>query len=372
MRPRLHIFVPENDMALSAGIANYTPPPVGWKMHLAGEALPIAYASDGDLLLTNGFNASRFQEIRRLLHCDIAEASRSDILSGNYDVMPWGWSRYTRRLLADSGVPQERLPSDEFLDTIRELSHRRTAIEVNSHIRVNFPHLHIPPEAVEISSPEQLKSFLECGSTGVLKQPWSGSSRGVMFIGNSTKNALNFGEGSIRRQGSVMWETALPGLRDFATLWYCSEGKARFEGYSMSITDGAGRYLGNIVESQEVLKSRICGSDIAPELLQSYTDGVGHAIEGVIAPGYSGPVGVDMLIYRDCDGGASIAPCLEANIRFTMGFVAEGLSAKSDGEIRGTLRVERYDSPLLHLPSTVILSQPGEYLYCVTEENVLF
>jgi hypothetical protein len=38
--------------------------------------------------------------------------------------------------------------------------------------------------------------------------------------------------------------------------------------------------------------------------------------------GYTGYLGVDMMIYRDADGGLRLNPCMEINLRMNMGVVS--------------------------------------------------
>ena len=54
--------------------------------------------------------------------------------------------------------------------------------------------------------------------------------------------------------------------------------------------------------------------------------------------GYNGPVGIDMMIVRDDSNEPQIHPCVEINLRQTMGMAAVTLSERGE---RGSMRIAR-------------------------------
>ncbi len=52
----------------------------------------------------------------------------------------------------------------------------------------------------------------------------------------------------------------------------------------------------------------------------------------VLGNGYEGPLGVDMMVCGDGGSDCWIAPCVEINLRYTMGFVARGVWSKLEKE----------------------------------------
>lgn len=362
---RLHIFVPENDLALAAGKSNYTPPPIGWKMHLAGEALPMCYGNPGDMFITEGFNDDTLRRLQTLLGDDIRPASRSEIASGDYLPCPWGWSAYTRSLMKDYGVPEAILPDADTIERLRQLGHRRTSIEINRLLAeaLPFPTPALPVELNDISEVE--KTLSESGDF-YLKQPWSGSGRGVIpTAGASAASVMQFAAGSIRRQGSVIIEKALESVGDFAMLWNIKGGKAEFAGYSRFLTHNTGgKYAGNLVASQDGILADILSLGISENHLEQLVATLPSALEQTIGSSYEGPAGIDMLAYRTQDSILP-APCIELNLRYTMGFVAKGIADRLNPEKRMILAVvtqEEFDK----LPEgATALSQPGPYYYVI-------
>ncbi|MDE7125612.1 MAG: hypothetical protein K2O12_03925, partial [Muribaculaceae bacterium] len=293
--PRLHIFNPENDGALAFGKANYTPPASAWQMHLSGEAMPLWYGSAGDRFISYGINARWLDSVCGRMNIDIDVASDVEIASGNFVPCPWGWSDYARRLLYDAGYPGGSLPSDESISCWRALSNRALTVKFNSLLAGRFGIDAPVPEVVV--DPERLR-YLCSVSEGYIKQPWSCSGRGVMHTASvSVGEAVRRSQGAIRRQGAVMWEPALDRVCDFAMLFTCTGGTAVFEGLSMFISDPSGRYGGNVLDTQCAIEHKIF-SHLECGTRQRIQTAVTAVVNELIAPYYSGPMGVDMMIYR--------------------------------------------------------------------------
>ena len=51
-------------------------------------------------------------------------------------------------------------------------------------------------------------------------------------------------------------------------------------------------------------------------------EAVRSVLQEVYGSTYAGCIGVDMLVYRQKDGSFAIHPCIEINMRYTMGMVA--------------------------------------------------
>lgn len=138
-------------------------------------------------------------------------------------------------------------------------------------------------------------------------------------------------------------EPHLHRLRDFATLFHCQGGEVTYRGLSLFATDAAGNYSGNIVASRQVLRDMLgIDLDLTVERLK-------RALKECIE-GYAGWVGVDMMEHRLADGTRAIAPCIEVNLRMTMG-VAALFAADSP-----LFRSMGVDAALLHvaLPGTTL------------------
>lgn len=287
---KVHLFNPENDLALASGKANYTPPLPVKRFKEALAQLPRWYADADDVILT-------------------PEVTLTD-LPADAVPTPWGWSANAIAQFRKAGLDGP-FPDAEI---IRRLSHRRTALNLHRELQKSGLPYPLPPEPQEITD----AGLISSGEI-MLKSPWSCSGRGVIDCsGMSRESIINIAQGIIRRQGSVMVEPKLDKTKDFALLYEIEKGEVTFKGISSfftSSTDTA--YGGNLCAPQEELRT-----DLPQEQLEATVPAVASALSRIIAPYYSGPVGVDMVLYGP---EQTICPTIEVNLRRTMGFVALAL-----------------------------------------------
>lgn len=313
--PYLHIFNPENDFALALGRRAFTPDKGALAIRRAGQLLPLWWASEGDRVLVEN-DADILRRAEQMIRTHNLPARVTTVIDPALKPSPWGWSHHTRQMLLKAGADARLLPSDSWLDNLRDLSHRHTAVRIARLIGVEA-HL-IPIEAT--STDEAWRAIRRFKTDAVVKLPWSSSGRGVIYTNAYSESTLaGYIVGMIRRQGSVTIEPRYNRMRDFAMLFSSSEGGDRvvYEGLSSFLTDNRGFYAGNIVASQDTI-SRHIGLDTSHLIVP-----LCRALREVTAPvGYEGPIGVDMLIYKESGDEIRIAPCIEVNFRRTMGFAA--------------------------------------------------
>lgn len=307
----LHFFNPENDLALASGLTSYTPPAAARNLRRGSCLLPMLWADDDDrILVIDEYSEAEELRMRQLsgFQGEIVRSGR-----GQHLPQPWGWSHYAASLFERLGVDSALLPSQPQLEAYRELSHRRTAIEILRQL--NYPSELLPVEAFTAA---EARAAVDRFGRAVVKQPWSCSGRGVFFSPEMAEGQLSsIIEASVRRQGRVIVEPMFDRELDFACLFRSSDGKVSFEGFSMFQTSADGRYGGNVVAPQDYIASRL-PLDILSPIIPRLED----ILTRLTASTYEGWMGVDMLSYRSADGDIQIAPCIELNLRRTMGVAA--------------------------------------------------
>lgn len=335
--PKIHIFNPDTDLALASGLITYTPPGGIAAFQKQCSLLPALWAERGDFVVTHYCSNPE-----KLIGYDIAEERGVNIISlenvppecKHLPVIPWGWNSSLASRLIRAGFCRSVIPSKEKLSSIRTLSHRR--ISITFHELLN-QELHESGILIprEIDSPEEVVEAVNKWDNVYLKAPWSSSGKGVIFANRGNIYDLSQRVAAIiRRQGSIMVEKAEPRSLDFASEWIIDDGNALFQGWSLFETDSEGSYKGNIIASQEKLTT-ILSAHIPFESIKRIQKAQKYALDTLVAPYYSGPVGVDMLMTED----GRINPCVEINLRHTMGLAALLINRRSEGLISGILRV---------------------------------
>lgn len=319
---RLHIFNPDSDYALASNREYYTPPSSIVALRMKKCLLPALYASPGDCILTLDSNAGTLKDLeyhdiclKKDIHIYSIEniGNKKDFLLSLHPE-PWGWNKNIRRILLDHIGDMHGIPSLESLDELRELSHRRTTIKFLEQLsEVLDTEISMPREVFNV---EEAMKIYHPEKDVFFKAPWSSSGRGIMRTDDLEPYIIRpWLSGIIKKQGSVMAEKAYAKSLDFATEWLCENGKAKYLGISVFNASRRGKYHYNHNGTQDELNRIILQhtSSLGDELLECQK----NALENLIAKKYEGPVGIDMLV---TDKGV-INPCVEINLRHTMGMI---------------------------------------------------
>lgn len=302
----LHIFNPENDMALADGKPGYTPPATIRLMRKELCGLPSWWAAQEDVVW-DGASPLHLQE--------------GDV------IRPWGWSPALKHQLRLAGVGEQWLPTDGQLDHLRQLSHRRTAVEALLRLKATGMEGLVGESRLCASNEEWRQAMQEWGQT-LLKSPWSSSGKGLMMA--DKPQAERWAQRVIRQQGSVVAEQWQDRQADFAMEFWChGGGQVSYEGLSLFTTNDQGAYQGNWVAPErekmallaQIADARVLGA--VQKWWMQYLSEVD----------YEGPVGVDMLLTRR----GEICPCVEINWRMTMGLVSVWMARQGR---RGRMVVE--------------------------------
>lgn len=345
---RLHFYNPENDLALASGLVRYTPPSVAVRMRRAGCLLPLFWADEGDAVLV--IDDYDREQAERIVRRDGLKGRIVEQAPEGFRPDPWGWSSYTAEVFRRAGVDEGLLPSARELEQLRQLSHRRTSIEILRRLGVDEGLLPVEARSVE----EALAAVKRFGE-GVVKQPWSCSGRGVFYSGELSLSKMSeIISGTVRRQGSVIVEPRFERRQDFAMLFRVESGNVRFHGYSLFQTLPGGFYSGNVVAPQEFIASKL-----PTELTEPLIPRLEQILAELIPAWYDGWAGIDMLTYSptpelsasDAKASTLICPCIELNLRRTMGVAA--LAAAG--------RIGVSDPLLLNLSSPDFLSPLSDF-----------
>ena len=178
---------------------------------------------------------------------------------------------------------------------------------------------------------EELENKVEKWGRIVLKSPWSSSGRGVRYaIPDTLHQHLAWAGKVVRTQGHLMVEKMLEKVMDFGMEFSIgTDGIVRYEGLSLFKTVG-GAYEGSVLATEEE-KMEILTTYISETLLEEVYTFICLWMKNKLQGRYHGFFGVDMMVVKDSEQGLAIDPCVEINLRRTMGHVALALSPKERG-----------------------------------------
>ncbi|MCK9303139.1 MAG: hypothetical protein PHU62_08050 [Bacteroidales bacterium] len=304
---KVYVFNPDHDLALANGDENFFPPLSAQKFALDAQLLPLQCFKDQWVLNSDNFIVNSKGEF-------------SNNFSEKIIFYPWGWNNAILKRLQNLNLGSSLLPSKQDVDKIRQLSHRKTAVEamtyLQTRIKIKFPEI-----AQQLCSASEIENFTKNHNEVVFKAPWSGSGKGIIInigkLNNINRNRCNK---IIEKQGSIIAEKKLDVVQNFAMEFRCENLKTDFFGYSLFNTTNC-TYNENILlpdNKIEILLSKYTSI----ETLYAIQSSLKKFITKNIAPFYSGYLGVDMFIYKEQEKYL-LNPAVEINLRMTMGIVSK-------------------------------------------------
>ncbi len=346
----MHLFYPSHDIALAHGVKHFNPPAA----------------------------ALRLQEDLAYLY----EIWNQPFLHHETTIpIPWGWDWDTRDLICRGyGVKRSQLPTDEDLEQIRQLSNRRTSIQLLEKLAEKTQLW--PKEfrkVVDLTLPKYLDTedklwqFITehdaAGKPFVLKTPWSSSGRGLHVSRTRTQNGLVVDNsrtilmkqalGTIHKMGGILGEEWIDRkAQDFAMLFYASSKEVRFIGYSLFDNDesanGTTYRQGYLLSNEKIMKRLSLPLEILSSIAQAYEEILTEMLRPFLGKTWHlGYLGIDMMTYYEGANEAKneveneteniggneakniaknkaknepqttlkLHPCIELNLRCTMGVV---------------------------------------------------
>lgn len=317
--PVIHLFNPENDLAIANNGDHYMAPPAARAIAYDLSCLPVWYADESEQVLTdNKIDLSDFSQLGSFP----LQVGAGGIGDRPSEFVPWGWSNEIYHRLLRYGVDKTMLPTPEELAGIRACSHRSVTIKILDYLRESGYELLPAVNPIRLRTATEVKSFLESAFRTVLKAPWSGSGKGLSWGRGVYDTTLErWSNGILRRQGEIIGEPYYDKVVDFAMEFYSNgNGKVDFAGYSYFLTDKKGVYKENFLASDRAIAHKL-GHFIPVASLQNLQMHLSRILALFLNGIYKGYLGIDMMIYEE-KNVYHLHPCVEMNLRMNMGMVS--------------------------------------------------
>lgn len=237
--------------------------------------------------------------------------------------LPWGWDWDTREYIARHlGIKRCNLPDDSQLEALRQLSSRRSSITI---LRALGYEKNLPQY---LTNEQELTDFVmrmdKESHDFVLKTPWSSSGRGLIRSTVTPRSIMmTRAMSTVRKMGGIMAERWHDKVQDFAMLFFIGHDGVSFVGYSLFDNEESGTYRQGYLLSNDEIERRL-----------SVPVGILHTLRGKLKmvmdemfssffnlPWQVGFAGIDMITYHN-SSQTDVFPCIELNLRCTMGVVA--------------------------------------------------
>jgi len=332
----IHYFNPGHETAVLNASKHYHPPAHIAKMQADLAFLPAWYASAGDFVymetpLPEDFRLSckplDFQ-VKQLTPADFSE-NRETFQHATVDL--WGISpqsvyffeKLSEQWNLSLAVPEWK---EEFRFLGSRFASQKFLASLLNHIPEIEPEIY-PQFVSSIETIEQLT--VQSQEQLLVKSPYSSSGRGLIWLppAKLAQSERQLLAGMLKKQRQVSIEKALDKQLDFSMQFeITAEGKTQFRGFSIFQTNAKGAYEKSRLDSQERLEEQIT-SFIDKKLLFQAQKSLTEIIREMVAPYYTGIIGIDMLVYKTGDF-YRLHPCVEINMRKNMGYLAVRLAEK--------------------------------------------
>ena len=344
---QIHFFNPDHDIALALNQRRFATPHVGRQMRSDLGYIPALWAEDGDVVVVEDIDAAELLYKRHKLTSRArvefvtTEQLENTVSGDGYRFAPWGWNKSIRSTFLDAKIPKTMLPSEQQLDSIRMLSNRALAVKLLSSMKGMQGVIGL---SAVCNSSEEVKEALKLHKDIVVKAPWSSSGRGVRYISiddGPNENVQKWINNTLEKQGSIIVEKKCRKIQDFAMEFQAkADGKVVYDGLSLFTTKN-GAYTGNILLPEDE-KEEYLHRYLSPTLLDEVKKQIETFLTKEINGAYTGPLGVDMMIcspWKEGTFDVVLNPCIEINMRRTMGHVALALTRRGQ---RGIMSID-YD-----------------------------
>jgi len=347
---KLFAFYHTCEMAVVIGHNSYQPPAHLKRFENELSALPLWLGDDIDFVLVES-------EIDRDFIDKLEDwgVKSPQFISSNTEIdeaielqpHPWGWSPLAHKKLLPFFRGKVSHPMVPWHDFHKKLLSRFTGLELAATVCKllgDDDHIFIPELPKVLTSAESIAAIeADMVSPILLKTPWSASGRGLFKIRSRQENAAqnNWVLGRLRLHGALLAEPFLDKLQDLSFHFWV-EDDIDFLGTTFFNTDKAGQFLGCYIEppSVDFMDAKLMGHIVerAAQLLL-------HSLKQMrINERYRGPIGIDAMFFKTQSGLVKLHPCIEINLRYTMGLVNLFLKKHIHAESVGYWNIERISS----------------------------
>lgn len=331
---RLHVFNPENDLALANFSPHFIPPRSARQMAADLAALPVWWACPGDAVRASSADGEALRDGGCGAALPAVTWTEGESPAGVSAVLPWGWSPLLVEQLRRAGVPPQVLPDAGALAACRYWSGRARAVELldwlrspSSAVGRTWGH-RLCGRSFYCTDEDSIARLLARFPDTLLKAPWSGSGKGLRLgRGGYVPPLTGWCRRVLREQGGVVVEPIYNKVYDLAMEFFSDgQGRVAFQGLSRFFTTARGTYVGNSVTDGGA-HGRWLSERVPRDMWLMLADELAACFSARIGRAYCGPLGVDMMLCRvEGHGELCLHPCVEVNLRRTMGQVAVDLA----------------------------------------------
>ncbi len=342
--PDLYYFNPTCDIASANNTLSFKPNRILTQFENDLAFLPAYLAKPTDVVLMPEYEDLAFVEFLyqigfrlpgQVLRSDVWQEHQK-IFSDIHAFKPWGWALNMIHQLKKIPHLESQKDLPKWNDSLRNSLSRLSAQKVlTSILETENSNIYISDISQKLSNLQEVEDFLKNNAPVVLKEPWSSSARGNMLI---QKPYLNQPirqriESVLSKQGFLMGEKWFHKQLDFSLHFLLENGQVTLVGESYFETNSKGQYQASYIHQKPLMNKATQAflEDNLPQVKQALTKALSKHKD---LHWYEGNFGVDLMLVLENDR-LRFHPCVEINLRNTMGTVALFLEQKIHPDAKG-------------------------------------
>lgn len=332
----IYYFNPTCELAVANGSFSYQPPLLLQEMERDLSALPFAFCTENDFVLTDNHPSADFLQKMRIAGFNLPQfcclAELEAFPDGTFEsIRPWGWSpavHFKLKNLKEKCTNSfKESPVFNWKDEHKLLFERSTSLSfLTELLESDPPDWFIKKEMVgeKITNCEEIELLLAKHSPLVLKAPLSSSGRGIQIIRNAKLNASNkqWISGVLKQQSYLIAEPFLNKLIDLSFQFrVLANSKIEYLGFSVFETNSNGQYRGTLIHPDLKKIAPAENASELQEMINTTADIIGNSLEkSNYANWHRGFLGVDAMFFKHQER-LMLQPCIEINSRMNMGIL---------------------------------------------------
>lgn len=345
--PVVHYYNPNAEYYAAAGAVGrrYQPTKMELAIEQDLEMVTLAWCRRDDIVLVRKHPGREHLEYLKNLGFELPEIIQSDELDDRKlgGLRPWAWSSDAVDLLKPyAGQVSEKLawqwrealPALWFSKEIGMMLSEKLGLSENVGVFCKSFE-----EALTVTEQYILQGDV------LIKAAHACAGRGHMRVKKNEGDSYHrWLKNTLVAHGGVCIEPWLDRELDFSSLYEMkADGVVDFLGMTVMENDASGRFLGSRVShkwgsefDEEMRRFLFCEENVN----KWYRDLIPQALRELL-PNYTGPIGVDAMVYRQSDGSLALRHIIELNVRMTMGRVSLELQRKYSPGRSGLFKILR-------------------------------
>ncbi len=324
-------------MAIANGTVSYMPPSILQKFERDLSVISSYFAKENDFVVVKDPIDESWVSYMKGLGFKLPNYILRDKISENRElkntelgfIRPWGWSPVVHNIFKNirplCSVNFQNTPNSIWCESHKDLYSRITALNIYNYITSNYDYDFLAGEddvPKVCNSVKEVENLLERFDKLVVKAPWSSSGRGLLIIKDKSLSIQEsqWISGILKNQSYIMAEEWREKLFDLSFHYFIDEkSRVKHIGNVSFFTDDKGSYQGNNLRALPSSLDESIYGFLRDGNMDVLSDILKDALEKSSLPeNYYGYLGVDAYVYNT-DDGLKIFPCVEINLRYTMG-----------------------------------------------------